>query len=118
VPQLEQGALVFQHVLIAPVARAVAFVRVLQRTGSPLEEIKQAFSRYLSGNKLTAAQWRELSSHWRKELDARITRLQRICDELDTCIGCGCLSPNNCPLYNPCDQPGQEGPGARILARV
>jgi len=79
----------------APVVlRYIAIIKVAQRTGIPA-----------------------LSSHWRKDLDARMTRLQRLRDELDTCIGCGCLSLTKCPLYNPRDTLGREGPGARILER-
>jgi len=99
------------------VLRYIAIIKVAQRTGIPLDDIKQAFSRYPPGSKLSAAQWRELSTRWRKDLDERITKLQRLRDELDTCIGCGCLSLANCPLYNPRDTLAQEGPGARILER-
>jgi len=107
-----------QRRFAAVVLRYIAIIKVAQRTGIPLEEIKTALSRYPPGSKLTAAQWRALSSHWRKDLDERITRLQRLRDELDTCIGCGCLSLTKCPLYNPQDKLGQEGPGARILERA
>jgi len=100
------------------VLRYIAIIKVAQRTGIPLDEIKTALGRYPAGSKLSAAQWRELSSHWRKDLDERITKLERLRDELDTCIGCGCLSLANCPLYNPRDTLGQEGPGARILERA
>jgi len=99
------------------VLRYIAIIKVAQRTGIPLEEIKTALGRYPPGSKLTAAQWRALSTLWRKDLDERITKLERLRDELDTCIGCGCLSLGNCPLYNPQDKLGQEGPGARILER-
>jgi hypothetical protein len=36
-------------------------------------------------------------------------------DQLDGCIGCGCLSMQECPLRNPLDALGAEGPGARLL---
>jgi len=73
--------------------------------------------RYPVGSKLSAEQWKEMSSHWHAHLQRRITLLERLRDELDTCIGCGCLSLDKCPLYNPQDKLGQEGPGARILER-
>jgi len=107
-----------QRRFAAVTLRHIAIIKVAQRTGIPLEEIKTALGRYPPGSKLTAAQWRELSTRWRKDLDARITRLERLRDELDTCIGCGCLSLTKCPLYNPRDKLGQEGPGARILERA
>jgi len=103
----------------APVVlRYIAIIKVAQRTGIGLDEIKQALGRYPPSSKLTAAQWRAMSAHWRKDLDARITKLTRLRDELDSCIGCGCLSLTKCPLYNPQDSLGQEGPGARILERA
>jgi MerR family redox-sensitive transcriptional activator SoxR len=101
----------------AVVLRYIAIIKVAQRTGIPLEEIKEALGRYLSGSKLTGAQWRELSSHWRKNLDERITKLMRLRDELDGCIGCGCLSLKECPLRNPGDVLGEKGAGPQILER-
>jgi len=106
-----------QRRFAAVVLRYIAIIKVAQRTGIPLEDIKHALGRYPPGSKLTAVQWRALSSHWRNDLDARITRLQRLRDELDQCIGCGCLSLAKCPLYNPQDKLGQGGSGAMILER-
>jgi MerR family redox-sensitive transcriptional activator SoxR len=99
------------------VLRYIAVIKVAQRTGIPLEEIKEALGQYPPGSKLTAAQWRELSSNWRASLDERIRKLTRLRDELDSCIGCGCLSLDECPLRNPLDALGAEGQGPRILER-
>ncbi|CAB3705957.1 Redox-sensitive transcriptional activator SoxR [Achromobacter deleyi] len=100
------------------VLRYIAIIKVAQRTGIPLEEIREAMARFpQDGNKLTPAQWNELSSQWRENLDERIRKLTRLRDELDSCIGCGCLSLQDCPLRNPDDVLGRDGPGARILDR-
>lgn len=99
------------------VLRYIAIIKVAQRVGIPLNEIKEALSAYPMGSKLTAKQWKELSSHWRKDLDDRIQKLTRLRDEMDWCIGCGCLSLEQCPLRNPEDVLGQEGAGPRILER-
>jgi len=48
-------------------------------------------------------------------LNDRIERLTQLRDQLDGCIGCGCLSVESCPLRNPWDSLGKEGPGARLL---
>ena len=48
-------------------------------------------------------------------LDERIATLERLRDQLDSCIGCGCLSLAACRLYNPDDQAGQLGSGPRYL---
>lgn len=106
-----------QRRFAAVVLRYIAIIKVAQRTGIALEDIKDALGRYPMGSKLTAAQWRALSSRWRATLDERIRKLVRLRDELDGCIGCGCLSLKDCPLRNPQDVLGQEGPGARILER-
>ena len=99
------------------VLRYIAVIKVAQRTGIPLEEIKEALGQYPPGSKLTAAQWRELSSNWRATLDERIRKLTQLRDKLDSCIGCGCLSLDECPLRNPLDVLGEQGPGPRILER-
>lgn len=97
--------------------RSIAIIKVAQRTGIPLEEIKQTLGDYPAGSKLTARQWRAMSLRWRNSLDKRIERLTRLRDELDGCIGCGCLSLKECPLRNPGDELAAQGPGARILER-
>ncbi|WP_304466057.1 hypothetical protein [Vitiosangium sp. GDMCC 1.1324] len=52
---------------------------------------------------------------WRADLDAHIARLQGLCNQLDGCIGCGCLSLKDCPLRNPDDALAATGTGARLL---
>lgn len=99
----------------ALVLRSIAIIKVAQRTGIPLEEIKSALGRYPPNSKLSAAQWREMSSAWRENLNARIRTLEALRDSLDNCIGCGCLSLEDCPLRNPGDALGKDGPGPRIL---
>src|SRR5262249_32823777 len=59
--------------------------------------------------------WKRLSAEWRSELNDRIDRLTRLRNQLDGCIGCGCLSLGVCPLRNPWDKLGKEGPGPRLL---
>jgi MerR family redox-sensitive transcriptional activator SoxR len=100
------------------VLRYIAVIKVAQRAGIPLDEIQEALGPYEPGQRLTAAQWKVVASKWRANLDVRITRLQRLRDEMTSCIGCGCLSMKDCPLRNPEDVLGQEGPGARILERA
>nr|WP_328824370.1 redox-sensitive transcriptional activator SoxR [Pseudomonas arcuscaelestis] len=99
----------------ALVLRTIAIIKVAQRTGIPLEEIKNAIGKYPPNSKVTAAQWGEMSSAWREDLNARIRTLEALRDSLDNCIGCGCLSLDDCPLRNPDDALGKEGPGPRVL---
>ena len=93
------------------ILRRVAFIKVAQRVGIPLAEIAQALAALPDGRTPTAADWRRLSREWRAELDERIRTLTQLRDQLDGCIGCGCLSLKACPLRNAQDALSQEGPG-------
>lgn len=97
------------------ILRRVAVIKAAQRLGLPLAEIRTALQALPAGRAPTEADWRRLSSAWRQELDRRIDRLHKLRDELDGCIGCGCLSLKVCPLRNPFDRLGEEGAGARLL---
>ncbi|MGH3714595.1 MAG: redox-sensitive transcriptional activator SoxR [Micromonosporaceae bacterium] len=95
--------------------RRVAFVRVAQRVGLSLEEIRDALATLPEERTPTKADWSKLSRAWRSRLDAQIGLLERLRDSLDGCIGCGCLSLQRCQLYNPGDMLAQYGSGPRIL---
>lgn len=97
------------------VLRRVAVIKVAQRCGIPLASIRTALATLPDGRAPTAADWRRLSSRWRAELEERIERLIGLRDQLTGCIGCGCLSIESCPLRNPYDVLGEEGPGPRLL---
>lgn len=101
----------------AIVLRYIAIIRVAQRVGMSLEEIGDTLSNMQADSKLTAAQWKRISAQWRESLNQRIQTLERLRDELDSCIGCGCLSLKECPLRNPGDIFGNYGAGAQILER-
>ena len=95
--------------------RRVAFIRSAQRVGLSLGEIRTALSTLPDARTPTAADWTRLSSTWRRRLDERIELLERLRDDLDSCIGCGCLSLERCALYNPDDAAARLGSGARYL---
>ena len=97
------------------ILRRVAVIKVAQRTGIPLSEIADALSVLPHVRPLTAEDWRTLSRAWRVQLDDRIARLTKLRNQIDGCIGCGCLSMQECPLRNPLDTLGAEGPGPRLL---
>lgn len=102
----------------AVVLRYIAIIKVAQRTGIPLEEIGKTLKQFPHKHKLTPSQWKVLSSQWREDLNERIEKLTRLRDELDSCIGCGCLSLSDCPLRNPDDILGKNGSGPQILERT
>jgi MerR family redox-sensitive transcriptional activator SoxR len=95
--------------------RRVSIIKVAQRLGIPLVSVKDALDSLPKGRTPTDQDWRKLSARWQDELDERITKLTRLRDQLNGCIGCGCLSMKQCPLRNPCDQLAEEGPGPRLL---
>jgi len=95
--------------------RRVAFIRVAQQVGLTLEQIAAALATLPDGRTPTPADWATLSAAWRPQLDARIAALTRLRDQLDSCIGCGCLSLKRCALYNAGDRAAAAGAGARFL---
>ncbi|MBO0893319.1 MAG: redox-sensitive transcriptional activator SoxR [Acidimicrobiales bacterium] len=95
--------------------RRVAFIRASQRVGLPLKTIRAALARLPDHRTPTRSDWTRLSRSWRADLDERIRLLQDLRDQLDGCIGCGCLSIDKCRLYNPGDIRATEGPGPRKL---
>jgi MerR family transcriptional regulator, redox-sensitive transcriptional activator SoxR len=97
------------------VLRRVAVIRVAQRVGMPLSAIREALLSLPANRTPTAKDWGLLSKRWRTEIDDRIERLIKLRDQLSSCIGCGCLSLDSCPLYNPGDRCSQKGLGPQLL---
>jgi len=97
------------------VLRRVAIIKVAQRLGIPLADIGAALATLPCDHMPTAADWQRLSARWQSDLNARIEQLTRLRDQLTGCIGCGCLSMQDCPLRNPWDELGEQGAGARLL---
>ena len=95
--------------------RRVAFIRASQSLGIPLTEIGEALSTLPQQRTPNEADWTLLAEGWREVLDARIDLLERLRDDLTSCIGCGCLSFERCKIVNPADRLSEEGPGARRL---
>ena len=86
--------------------------------GISLSAIKEAFANLPDRRTPTAKDWQKLSSAWQAELNGRIAYLERLRDSLTGCIGCGCLSMQNCPIYNEDDKLAAEGSGPVILERA
>ena len=99
--------------------RRVAFIRIAAQVGLSLDEIREALRSLPDGRTPTKADWERLSRRWRSRLDEQIALLQRLRDDLTSCIGCGCLSLKTCRLSNPGDRLAAEGPGPpRLLSRT
>tara|TARA_Y100000815_G_scaffold194188_1_gene177662 strand:+ start:532 stop:705 length:174 start_codon:yes stop_codon:yes gene_type:complete len=56
-----------------------------------------------------------MSAHWADRLTERINSLIQLRDEMQGCIGCGCLSMKQCPLRNPNDVLRKAGAGPVLL---
>ena len=95
--------------------RRVSFIRAAQRVGLSLDEIGGALATLPQSRTPTATDWARLSRSWRRRLDAQIRSIERLRDQLDSCIGCGCLSLRGCSLSNPDDALAVRGPGAVLL---
>ncbi|HAT1572370.1 TPA: redox-sensitive transcriptional activator SoxR [Kluyvera cryocrescens] len=97
------------------VLRYVAIIKIAQRLGIPLSTIGDSFSVLPENHTLGPKDWKHFTTQWREELDKRIHAMEALRDQLNGCIGCGCMSLRDCPLRNPGDKLGEEGTGARLL---
>jgi MerR family redox-sensitive transcriptional activator SoxR len=97
------------------VLRRVSFIRIAQRVGLSLDQIRDALASLPASRTPSKADWARLSRSWRPLLDERIAVLERLRDSLTGCIGCGCLSLRVCQLYNHDDAASALGPGPRYL---
>jgi MerR family transcriptional regulator, redox-sensitive transcriptional activator SoxR len=97
------------------VLRRIAFIQAGRAAGVTLAEIKHALDGLPRSRTPSRKDWERLSNKWRDDLDARIETLRALRDRLTTCIGCGCLSIDQCDLLNPDDEAATRGAGAHYL---
>jgi MerR family transcriptional regulator, redox-sensitive transcriptional activator SoxR len=95
--------------------RRVAFIRASQSVGIPLALIGEVLGFLPEGAPPTKEFWIRASQCWSDALDERIAKMERMRDRFTACIGCGCLSFEECGLVNPGDALAGEGPGAHLL---
>ncbi len=95
--------------------RRLSFVMIAQQFGFTLPEIAGLLAQLPGWRTPTPKDWAAISMTFRDRLDARIQTLQTLRDNLDGCIGCGCLSLPKCKLYNPEDRARAKGAGPRYL---
>ncbi len=98
-----------------PELRRIAVIKIGQRAGISLGEIRDMLDTLPHDRAISARNWAALSRRWKEDLDERIARLSALRDSLGQCIGCGCLSLDKCWLRNPNDELAAEGPGPRLL---
>ncbi len=95
--------------------RILGFIKVAQRLGFSLEEIKGAFRDLPPDRVPSKEDWQKVSRAWEQTLEEKIKLATRMRNQLNLCIGCGCLSLKDCPLRNPGDELAEQGPGPRLL---
>ncbi|MFT4809005.1 MAG: MerR family redox-sensitive transcriptional activator SoxR [Paraglaciecola sp.] len=99
------------------VLRRISVIKAAQKLGISLSSIYQTFLGMPNGRTPDKKDWAQLSKRWQQQLDQQISALTKLRDSLDGCIGCGCLSMQNCPIYNPDDELEALGPGPVLLDR-
>jgi MerR family redox-sensitive transcriptional activator SoxR len=95
--------------------RRVSFILIAQKLGLALAEIEGQLAQLPQGRAPTLSDWQAISRRMRFEIDQRIMLLTRTRNQLDQCIGCGCLSLQKCQLYNKDDRMGAKGAGPRAI---
>ncbi|GEM78934.1 redox-sensitive transcriptional activator SoxR [Vibrio superstes] len=99
----------------ASTIRVISVIKAAQQIGVSLDEIKLALKTLPNHKQPTKKDWARMSKRWAASLDQKILEMQRLRDNLDGCIGCGCLSLKSCKLFNPEDTASAQGTGARYL---
>ena len=95
--------------------RRVSFAMIAQQLGFTLPQIATELAKLPEGRAPSAADWKRISRGFRQVIETRVAQLQRTLDDLDGCIGCGCLSLRKCALYNPEDRAAANGAGPRFI---
>lgn len=94
--------------------RRIAIIKAAQQVGISLKQIKQTLSILPKQQVATKKDWQIMSQEWQGQLDQQIMMLLQLRQQLDQCIGCGCLSLEQCPLRNPEDCLAEEAMGAHF----
>jgi MerR family redox-sensitive transcriptional activator SoxR len=93
--------------------RRIAFIVFAQRMGLTLEEVRTELAKLPENRVPESSDWAKLSGSWTRRIDERIAELERLRAGLTQCIGCGCLSLEQCQFANPGDRAGRLGAGPR-----
>jgi len=95
--------------------RRVSFIVIAQKLGFTLKQIKNQLDSLPNKRTPTMNDWEKISQNFSVDIDKRIDALTQLREKLTGCIGCGCLSLQNCALYNEDDIAFQDGSGPRYL---
>ncbi|WP_114521939.1 redox-sensitive transcriptional activator SoxR [Altererythrobacter sp. ZODW24] len=95
--------------------RRLSFILIAQKLGLGLSEIEEQLGTLPQGRTPNQRDWQKISLSMRRAIDAKIALLTRTRNQLDQCIGCGCLSLKKCQLYNKEDKLAAGGTGPRLV---
>ncbi|MFD9063712.1 MerR family transcriptional regulator [Kitasatospora purpeofusca] len=82
----------------AATLRRVALIRMSQRAGFTLAEIRGLLD--TSTTRGTTRQWRALAERKLPELDRVVRQTQQLRDAVAACLACGCMNFANCELLS------------------
>ncbi len=88
---------------------------IAQRLGFPLAEIASHMAALPAHRAPSREDWARISTGFQASIAARLAALTQLRDQLDGCIGCGCLSLDKCALWNTDDAAARKGAGPRYL---
>ncbi|MBK1637196.1 redox-sensitive transcriptional activator SoxR [Rhodovulum adriaticum] len=100
------------------ILRRIAIIKVAQDLGFSLAEIADLLRPIPPGKQPSAAEVSQMVAGWKDAIQARIDGLTELRDKMEGCIGCGCLSKEDCPLRNPDDRLGARASGPALLQRA
>lgn len=95
--------------------RRLSFVLIAQQFGFTIAQIREEMKKLPDGRTPTVKDWTRISKSFHAVLDEKIETLNQLRNNLDGCIGCGCLSLKKCKLYNEGDKATTHGAGPRYL---
>lgn len=95
--------------------RRLSFILAAKNLGFSLQEIKDTLNDLPKSRTPTKRDWEKISQSFSKKINQRIYLLERLNSKLDSCMGCGCLSLENCHLYNENDYIAEDGNGPQFV---
>jgi len=95
--------------------RRLSYIQIAQQVGFTLPEIEAQLAALPDRRTPTQEDWAAISGAFRQRLDDQIAVLSRMRQNLDGCIGCGCVSLDKCMLFNPQDRVARQGAGPRLV---
>ena len=96
--------------------RRVSIVIIAKKCSFRLRDIKKLLAPLSQNRSPTAAEWALVSQAVRAELNRKIQQTTNLGDQLESCIGCGCLSMKACHLFNAQDYLAKQGAGPMRFA--